>query len=108
MIIWGTGAGGADLGQQSVQECPVCEKVRPFNLLLRYRYAHLYYLRWVTKRQYFLACEICQRGAELNVPETEKALGKDPVPFMTRNGWMFLLGAIVVAVLTFAALTGGR
>ena len=35
---------------------PTCEE-RPFKVLLQYKYAHLYYLRWVTKKAYFLACD---------------------------------------------------
>ena len=61
MIIWGSGGGSADLGVAEHRACPTCEKERPFKVLLQYKYAHLYYLRWVTKKAYFLACDVCHR-----------------------------------------------
>jgi len=106
MIIWGSGGGGADLGQVEVRPCSTCEKERPFKLFLQYKYAHLYYLRWVTEKKYHLACDVCHRGVELNAKEVEGKLGKNPIPFMTRFGWAFLVGFIAVVFL--AAALGKR
>ena len=92
MIIWGSGGGGADLGVAEHRDCATCEKERPFKVLLQYRYAHLYYLRWVTKKAYYLACEVCQRGVALDTRAVEAKLEKHPIPFMTRYGWTFLIG----------------
>jgi hypothetical protein len=50
MIIWGSGSGHADVGQGEHKHCDTCEKERPFSVFLQYRYAHLYYLRWVTEK----------------------------------------------------------
>lgn len=91
MIIWGSGSGSMDLGEQEHKACPTCERDRAFRLQLRYRYAHLYFLRWVTEKKYYLACDVCQRGWELKATEVEAKLGKNPIPFMTRFGWVFLL-----------------
>ena len=99
MIIWGSGGGGADLGVAEHRACPTCEKERPFKVLLQYRYAHLYYLRWVTKKAYFLACDVCQRGFALDAKAVEAKLEKHPIPFMTRYGWTFLLGIPAVFLL---------
>lgn len=99
MIIWGSGGGGADLGQVELRHCETCEKERPFKLLLQYRYAHLYYLRWVTEKHYHLACDVCRRGWELKTADVEQKLEKNPIPFMTRYGWAFLVGGIAVVVL---------
>ena len=99
MIIWGSGNGGADLGVAEQRECATCEKERPFKVLLQYRYAHLYYLRWVTKKTYFLACDVCQRGWTLDAKAVEAKLQKHPIPFMTRYGWTFLLGGIAALFL---------
>jgi hypothetical protein len=103
MIIWGSGGGGADLGVAEHRECPTCEKERPFKVLLQYRYAHLYYLRWVTQKAYYLACEVCQRGAKLDAKSVEAKLQKHPIPFMTRYGWTFLL-AVPAMVFLLAAV----
>jgi hypothetical protein len=99
MIIWGSGSGGSDLGQMKLKHCETCEKERSFKLFLQYRYAHLYYLRWVTEKKYHLACDICRRGWELKTAEAESKLEKNPIPFMTRFGWTFLVGAIGLLVL---------
>jgi hypothetical protein len=101
MIIWGSGGNGADLGFVETRSCPTCEKERAFKLLLRYRFAHLYYLRWVTEKTYSLACDVCHRGWILNEAEVESKLSKNPIPFMTRYGWAFLVGVPVAFVLSF-------
>ena len=91
MIFWGSG--GASLrvaGQGGMLLCPVCENERPFNLLVNYRWAHLYFLRWVTSKQYLLACDVCHRGRELDAQAVEAKIGGNPIPFMTRRGWIFL------------------
>ncbi|WP_374425047.1 hypothetical protein [Chromobacterium sp.] len=99
MIIWGSGSGGADLGQVEVRHCATCERDRPFKLFIQYRYAHLYYLRWVTEKKYHLACDICQRGWELKAADVESMLEKNPIPFMTRFGWAFLVGGVALIIL---------
>ena len=96
MIIWGSGGGEIDLGQVEIRPCATCEKERPFKLFLFYRYAHLYYLRWVTSKKYHLACDVCRRGWELEAAEVEAKLEKNPIPFMTRFGWTFLVGFIAL------------
>lgn len=106
MIIWGSGGGSADLGVAEHRACPTCEKERPFKVLLQYKYAHLYYLRWVTKKAYFLACDICHRGAPLDAKAVEAKLEKNPIPFMTRNGWTFLV-AFIGALFLLPALAIG-
>ncbi|MEN3812795.1 hypothetical protein ABH309_24830 [Chromobacterium piscinae] len=99
MIIWGSGGKAVDLGQVDERHCELCEKHRPFKLLLQYRFAHLYYLRWVTEKKYHLACDICHRGWVLSVDDVESKLEKNPIPFMTRFGWTFLLGGVALIVL---------
>ena len=99
MIIWGSGGNSVDLGQVELKHCETCEKDRPFKLLLQYKYAHLYYLRWVTEKKYHLACDVCSRGWELKTAEVEQKLEKNPIPFMTRFGWTFLVGAIALILL---------
>ena len=86
-----------------MHHCSTCEKERPFKTFPQYRYAHLYYLRWVTRKQYHLACDVCRRGWELASDEVEAKLTANPIPFMTRFGWAFLVGGIAV-LFVFAAL----
>lgn len=98
MIIWGSGGKAVDLGKVKVCSCETCEKERPFHLLLQYRYVHLYWLRWVTKKKYHLACSVCNRGWELDTKEVESKFEKSPIPFMTRYGWAFLVGGIATII----------
>jgi fimbrial chaperone protein len=105
VIIWGSGGGSADLGVAEHRACPTCEKERPFKVLLQYKYAHLYYLRWVTKKAYFLACDVCHRGSPLDAKAVEAKLEKHPIPFMTRNGWTFLVGFLAVLLLPALAIS---
>lgn len=106
MIIWGSGGGSADLGVIEQKLCATCEKERPFKLLLQYRYAHLYYLRWVTSKTYHLVCDVCHRGWELETKKVESTLKENPIPFMTRYGWTFLVG--FVGLIVVAAVLGDR
>jgi len=99
MIIWGSGNGEADLGQVELCQCITCEKKRPFNLFIQYRYAHIYWLKWVTKKKYYLACDVCRRGVELKIKDVEAKLDKNPIPFMTRFGWLFLVGFALLIVI---------
>jgi len=106
MIIWGSGGHGADLGVAETRTCPACEKERPFKLFLQYRYAHLYCLRWVTTRAYHLACAVCHRGWQLKTNEVESRLQENPIPFMTRYGWTFLVGFI--SIMAVVATSGPK
>lgn len=100
MIIWGSRGESIDLGQVELRECKTCEKVRPFKLYLQYRYAHLYYIfKWVTKKKYMIACDVCNHGWELKTKEIEATFDKHPIPFMTRFGWTFLVGFFAIILL---------
>src|SRR5215467_13164356 len=92
MIIWGSGGDIKDLGVTEPRTCSTCDKERPFKLLLQYKYAHLYWLfRWITEKNYLLACDVCRRGWKLNTADVESKLAENPIPFMTRCGWTFLV-----------------
>jgi len=99
MIIWGSGSGNSDLGAVETRHCEICEKEREFKVMLNYRYAHLYYLRWVTEKKYHLLCDICSRGWSLKAKDVEAKLEKNPIPFMTRFGWAFLVGGVALLFL---------
>lgn len=109
MIIWGSGGDSIDLGQVKEQQCSTCEKVRPFKLLLQYRFKHLYYIfKWVSEKKYLLVCDVCHRGWELKAKEVEATFKKHPIPFMTRYGWTFLAGffGLMLLMVLISAVTG--
>ena len=91
-IIWGSGGNSVDLGVTEHKHCETCERERPFATILQYRYAHLYWIfSWITEKHYSLLCMICSRGWALDTKEIEKSLPQNPIPFMRRWGWSFLL-----------------
>lgn len=106
MIIWGSGGNVVNLGQVEPRRCETCERDRPFNLILRYRYAHLYYLfGWVTEKKYLFLCDICSRGWELDDKKIEATLQKVPIPFLHRFGGLAGL-AVVACVILFVVIAG--
>ncbi|MGO4701876.1 hypothetical protein [Dyella sp. 2RAB6] len=108
MIIWGSGGKQIDLGVAEHKDCAVCEKQRPYRLLLQYRYGHLYYLfKWVSKKSYVLACEVCHRGWQLEPKAIEAKLEKNPIPFGDRFGWVGLF-VIFGVIMLAAALSSPR
>ncbi len=100
MIIWGSGGDNKDLGVVEHRNCPTCAKVQPFKLFLQYRFSHVYYIfGWVTEKKYLLACDVCRQGWELQAKEVEASLKENPIPFMKRYGWAFLVGPIAFFLL---------
>ena len=52
MIVWGSGGDAIKLGVLETRRCDTCEKERPFDLTLQYRYWALYWIfGMVTKKQ---------------------------------------------------------
>jgi hypothetical protein len=104
MIVWGKKGHVANLGSQGSRHCPVCEKERPFHLMLQYTVHHIWYVfKWVSGKQYGTVCEVCQRGDKLDAKAVESKLEKSPIPFGARWGWAFLAGLIAI-VAVFGAL----
>lgn len=84
-----------NLGFLDERLCETCAKTQPFGLTLTYKYFHLYWIfRWVTKRQYWLVCPVCEHGWELETKATEAALPKSSIPLWDRYG-LVALGALV-------------
>ncbi len=95
MIVWGSKQEVAVLGANEHKHCPVCERERAFLVQLHYKVRHIWYIfKWVSSKQYVKVCEVCQRGETLATKAVEEALGKPPIPFMSRWGWVFLVALI--------------
>lgn len=104
MIVWGKKGQVVNLGSQGDKHCPVCERERPFHLMLQYTVHHVWYVfRWVSGKQYGAVCEVCQRGDKLDAKDVESRLKKSPIPFGARWGWAFLAGLVAI-VAVFGAL----
>lgn len=100
MIVWGSGNDRVDLGTVEKRHCEVCERERPFSIILQYRYWGVYWVfNFVTAKQYLLACDVCGKGWELEAAKVESELDKVPVPFMRRYGLLSFAGVIVLILL---------
>src|SRR5437870_8562863 len=95
MIVWGWGGDVLKVGVLGTRRCETCEKDRPFNAMLRYRYWGLYWVfNFVTKKQYVLACDVCGRGWEVEASKIERHFKSVPIPFTRRYGFLTLIGII--------------
>ena len=103
MIIWGSGGDEINLGEVEKKYCETCERSRTFELQLEYRYWGIYWIfNFLTKKKYWILCEICSRGVEVEKDEVEPTLDKVSIPFMARYGF-FVLALIVVIAVTVTA-----
>ncbi|AKO05729.1 hypothetical protein ACU16_18065 [Xanthomonas oryzae pv. oryzicola] len=100
MIIWGSGGDVLALGAADSAPCDQCAQQRSFRHVLRYRYAHLWYLfSWVTKKQSLRVCDGCNHTTALDTKTSEAGRGKPPIPAYRRFGGPVLLGLIAVLVI---------
>ena len=95
-----------DLGPSGTYECPVCDRSRPFHLVLVYQTNEIYgVLRFAGRRQYFELCTACQQGWDLDVKDTEARLGNPPIPSSDRSGpvvALLLVGLVVLGMMILA------
>ncbi len=104
--VYGYGNRTVDLGVVKHQHCCTCERERPFKIVLNYRYFHCNWIfSWVSQKQYYLACDICRRGTELDTQEVEKSLTQNPIPLIRRSGWLSL--GTLVALGVIGSIIGG-
>ncbi|MDQ3205785.1 MAG: hypothetical protein M3Q40_04640 [Pseudomonadota bacterium] len=103
MISFGDGERTLVFDIQEHRYCERCEHEQAFSMRLKYRYGHLYNLfGWVIHREYQLACPTCTHGWVLDRAGAEERLGRDPIPFHQRNGW--LVGIVLIHVVAVAAV----
>ena len=104
MIIFGSGQEVLTVKSLGQRECPVCERARPYSLLLQYTYFHIYYyFTLVTSRKYHATCDICGNGTTIKRQKIEKLLKRDPLPLVTRFG-CFLFPFAIFGVLMLLLL----
>lgn len=105
MTVWGKRNVFVNLGH-GIRRCEVCERDRPFSLVLLYQLLHFYYIfSAVSKKQYLYLCDICQRGWEVDAQKIESLFRKLPIPFMHRyGGIVFVIG--IFCTIFLGILTG--
>lgn len=102
MFMIGQGERVIAIGDAQPQHCPRCEQVTDFEPQLRYKYAEFDVLfGLVYAKRYQLACPGCGHGWQLDTRQTEKHLGRVPIPFRLRFGFASLL--VLAAVIAVAA-----
>ncbi len=70
--------------------CARCQLPRKFHLVLTYRYPHFNFVPlFVSDKHYHLVCTQCGNTTEFDSGKAEQALGKTPIPFHHRFGWLF-------------------
>ena len=99
MILFGTGARLVEFDHVERRHCEHCGIDRNFVLRLKYEYGHFYHLfGWVMSREYQLACPVCTHGWRLEARSARALIGRDPVPFYQRAGWLVLLMLAILVV----------
>lgn len=105
MFMIGQGERVIAIGEVEPRHCPRCEEVTDFEPQLRYKFAEFDVLfGMVYAKRYQLACPQCGHGWRLDTRQTEKALGRVPIPFRLRFGFAILLAlaaGIAVAAYRF-------
>ena len=102
MIAWGWSGQRLDLGVAEERDCATCGKRQPFRVLLVYRCFYLYWIfKRVTEKHYWLSCEVCENGWELESQPVERSLDKSPIPVWDRYG-LAAFGVVVTAFVGIA------
>jgi hypothetical protein len=102
MLFWGSAGKQIDLGKADERKCETCGQTRLFRATLIYRYIHLYWIfKCVTKKSYFVVCEGCGNGPEVDSAQLLPTMEKSPIPAFDRYG-LALLGVVVAAGVGFA------
>lgn len=110
MILWGWAERIVEFGIEERQHCTRCGEDRDFRMRLKYGYGHFYHLfGWVRHQQYQLVCPVCSHGWLLNRDSALGLVGRDPIPFYQRNGWLVMVAlAIVIGIAACIHRHAGR
>ena len=99
MIVWGSSGDTINFGPQEAKDCLTCEKSRPFDLIMQYRYGGLYWVfNFVMEKKYLLLCSVCGRGWELPEKQVGQQAQMSRIPFMRRFGLLTLAAMILLVV----------
>jgi hypothetical protein len=101
VIVWGSRGDVVNFGPQETKDCLTCERPRPFDLIMQYRYGGLYWVfNFVMERKFLLLCQACGRGWELEAKRLNPQLQAKSIPFMRRYGLATLGGIMLLMILT--------
>ncbi|WP_312370928.1 hypothetical protein [Stenotrophomonas sp.] len=104
MFLVGQGQRVVAIGPTEQRHCPKCGAQTAFEPQLSYKFGQLDLLfGFVYDKRYQLACTQCNHGWLLDTRETERSLGRHPIPFRLRHGAWIL--AVMIAALAAGAMT---
>ena len=96
MFMVGQGERIVEVGPPEPQHCLHCEEVTDFQPQLKYSYGEFDLLfGFIYGKTYQLACPQCNHGWRLDTKIMEQSLGKVPIPFHLRYGFLVLIGLAV-------------
>jgi hypothetical protein len=104
LILLGTGSRTYEFDHVEREHCAKCDCEREFVLRMKYEYGHFYHLfGWVMSREYQLICPACAHGWRIEPRNARALIGRDPVPFHQRAGWLVLVLLVVVVAVASVA-----
>ena len=104
MFMVGQGERLVAVGPLEQHHCPRCDENKDFEPQLTYKFGQFDLLfGFVYGKRYQLACQECNYGWLLDSSTMEQTLGKVPIPFHLRFGFLILIGlAVVVGTAAYA------
>lgn len=106
-MILGSGGAIIRIGETHSQPCVTCGHTRPFQLVVSYRYGHIFFLfGFILEKSCIDACTICNRGKPLPFGEAVGRFGRNPIPLYRRQGWLWLaapMAALMVQHMMYEA-----
>ena len=105
MFMIGQGERIVAIGPPEPQHCPRCDEITDFQPQLKYKYGRFDLLfGFFYDKQYQLACPKCNHGWLLDKRIMEKRLGKLPIPFFLRYGFLILLDLFATLGAAYAVM----
>ena len=102
MLMVGQGERVVSVGPPESKHCPHCNETTNFHPQLKYKFGQFDVLfGFVYDKRYQLACAQCNHGWLLDTAAMEQSLGRVPIPFHLRFGFLVLV--VLAATLGAAA-----
>lgn len=96
MIIWGWKTEYIDTGFTKHHTCSKCGLEQDFNVLLKYKYGHLFFIfGWLKEKEYIMKCSSCSNIIQLDSNALGIQTANDPIPFMKKKGWIFIFAYLI-------------
>jgi len=96
MIIFGTRGKIYTLLSLGKRKCEHCHNEAEFYLTISFRYFHIFWIpMFITIKNYYVICEICNYGVEMDKRKIEENFENSPIPWIYRFGWIIPVSLIL-------------